>query len=230
MSVRLSEGISACRLLMLRGRINHSIDFKVGTMITPNPATTPIIIGVRSNARQDKLSSKVHQLQYAKRQQQNSSGSRGSRWDLVRGTTTIETSISESIPLPAWHVQKTRSEIQLDDSTLQAEYEDARMCIRLVAGMQTQCIANGGIVHPKTRHCLREVLRTKAAKDEIELEECRLKGGERVVDLVLTDATITLLPFSSVTPPSPDDMSTAVSHIYTEEEDDDDDCVFSLEL
>lgn len=173
-----------------------------------------------------------------KRQRQNSS--HDGYWDLVRpshhpkttGTTTnTESSTSASIPLPAWHVQKTRSEIQLDDSTRQAEYEDTRMCLRLVAGMQTQCIANGGIVHPKTRNCLLEVLRTKAAKDERELVECRMNGEERAVDLVLTDTTtITILPFSTMTPPSPDDMSIAVSHIDTEEQDDDDDCVFSLEL
>jgi hypothetical protein len=58
-----------------------------------------------------------------------------------------------------------------------------------------------------------------------------MKGEEQFVDLVLTDTTtITLLPFSSVTPPSSADTSIAVSHIDTEEQDDEDDCVFSLEL
>jgi hypothetical protein len=57
-----------------------------------------------------------------------------------------------------------------------------------------------------------------------------MNGEERVVDLVLTDTTITLLPFSTMTPPSPDDKSIAVSHIDTDEQDDYDDFVFSLEL
>ena len=42
------------------------------------------------------------------------------------------------------------------------------MCVRLVAGMQSQCIKSG-YVHPLTEHSLQEILRTKAA-DERELE------------------------------------------------------------
>lgn len=194
-------------------------------MITPTPAITHII-GVRRNSRQGDIKSLPPQ--HASQRQSSSIC-----WDLVRPhhpeTPDITTAISASIPLPAWHVQKTRSEIQLDDCTRQAEYEDARLCIRLVAGMQTQCIANGGIVHPKTRHCLREVLRTKAAKDEREMMECRIKGEERVVDLVLTDTTITLRSFSAVTPPC-DNMNNMSTVEDTEEQDNDDDCVFSLEL
>ena len=75
---------------------------------------------------------------------------------------------SASIPLPKSHVHRTRSELQLADDVERAEFEDARMCVRLVVGMQSQCIKSG-YVHPLTQQSLHEVLRTKAA-NERELE------------------------------------------------------------
>lgn len=59
--------------------------------------------------------------------------------------------------------------------------------------------------------------------------ECRIKREERVVDLVLTDTTITLRPFSAVTPTCDDIHNMSIVE-NTEEQDDEDDCVFSLEL
>ncbi len=75
---------------------------------------------------------------------------------------------SASIPLPKSHVHRTRSELQLADDVQRAEYEDVRMCVRLVVGMQSQCIKSG-YVHPLTEQSLQEILRTKAADDR-ELE------------------------------------------------------------
>ena len=76
--------------------------------------------------------------------------------------------LSASIPLPKSHVHRTRSELQLADDVQRAEYEDVRMCVRLVVGMQSQCIKSG-YVHPLTEQSLRHILRTKDA-DEHELE------------------------------------------------------------
>jgi len=59
-------------------------------------------------------------------------------------------------------------ELQLAEDVRRAGYEDVHMCVRLVVGMQSQCIKSG-YVHPLTKHSLQEILRTKAA-DERELK------------------------------------------------------------
>lgn len=67
---------------------------------------------------------------------------------------------SASIPLPQSHIHRTPSELQLADDTLRAEYEDVRMCVRLVSGMRSQCLVSG-YVHPRTMQSVRDILKTK---------------------------------------------------------------------
>jgi len=77
--------------------------------------------------------------------------------------------LSASIPLPKSHIHRTPSELQLADDILRAEYEDVRMCVRLVSGMQTQCLASG-YVHPRTMQSVQDILKTKRANTN-QLEE-----------------------------------------------------------
>ena len=123
-------------------------------MITP-PSPRPL--GLSSNA----LFSSSLRSQPNRHQQHHPS------MHLLRRSCN-ERPLSASIPLPKSHVHRTRSELQLADDVRRADYEDVRMCVRLVAGMQSQCIKSG-YVHPLTKHSLQEILRTKAA-DERELE------------------------------------------------------------
>ena len=76
---------------------------------------------------------------------------------LWRSCNDQQQLLSASIPLPKSHVHCTRSELQLADDVQRAEYEDVRMCVRLVVGMQSQCIKSG-YVHPLTEQSLREIL------------------------------------------------------------------------
>ena len=163
--------------------------------------------------------------------------------------------LSASIPLPKSHVHRTRSELQLADDVRRAEYEDVRMCVRLVVGMQSQCIKSG-YVHPLTEQSLREILRTKAA-DERGLER-KLREHHRAAtaaeptddddDWEVSYLGAATSENSSInTPPGrpwhtvgtssgapalvkyPSDGS-MVSNFSSEEYPEDDDCVFSLEL
>ena len=163
---------------------------------------------------------------------------------------------SASIPLPKSHVHRTRSELQLAEDVRRAEYEDVRMCVRLVVGMQSQCIASG-YVHPLTKHSLQEILRTKAA-DERELER-KLREHHRAAAAtepmeeddddceVSYHGKATADENSWVNPPprpchptgtslrapalvkTPSEGS-MISNFSSEEYHEDDDCVFSLEL
>merc|ERR1719203_1957761 len=74
----------------------------------------------------------------------------------------LSVSLSASIPLPKSHIHRTRSELQLADDMVRAEYEDVRMYARLVVGMQSQCLQSG-YVHPLTRKSLQDILKTKQA-------------------------------------------------------------------
>ena len=87
---------------------------------------------------------------------------------LRRSCNDRQQLLSASIPLPKSHIHCTRSELQLANDVQLAEYEDVRMCVRLVVGIQSQCIKSG-YVHPLTEQSLQDILRTKAA-DEHELE------------------------------------------------------------
>ncbi|KAL3823667.1 hypothetical protein ACHAXA_009772 [Cyclostephanos tholiformis] len=92
---------------------------------------------------------------------------------------------SAAIPLPKSHVHRTRSELQLADDVQRAEFEDTRMCVRLVVGMQSQCIKSG-YVHPLTKQSLQEILRTKAANDH-EIERKLREHNQR--DAATAEAT-----------------------------------------
>ncbi|KAL3757575.1 hypothetical protein ACHAWU_006020 [Discostella pseudostelligera] len=72
--------------------------------------------------------------------------------------------LSASIPLPPSHIHRTPSELQLADDILRAEYEDVRMCVRLVSGMRSQCLASG-YVHPRTMQSVHDILKTKRANE-----------------------------------------------------------------
>ena len=87
---------------------------------------------------------------------------------LRRSCNDRQQLLSASIPLPKSHIHCTRSELQLANDIQRAEYEDVRMCVRLVVGIQSQCIKSG-YVHPLTEQSLQDILRKKAA-DEHELE------------------------------------------------------------
>lgn len=76
--------------------------------------------------------------------------------------------LSASIPLPQSHIHRTPSELQLADDILRAEYEDVRMCVRLVSGMRSRCLVSG-YVHPRTMQSVQDILKTKRA-DENQLE------------------------------------------------------------
>ena len=78
---------------------------------------------------------------------------------LRRSRDDRQYSLSASIPLPKSHVHRTRSELQLADDVQRAENEDVRMCVRLVVGIQSQCVKSG-YVHPLTEQSLKEILRT----------------------------------------------------------------------
>ena len=91
------------------------------------------------------------------------------------GSSSSISSSSISIPLPATHIHRTRSELQLADEVLRAEYDDVRMYARLVVGMQNQIARdfrdNGGVVHPLFKKSLQGVVRTKQARyDELDAE------------------------------------------------------------
>ena len=91
--------------------------------------------------------------------------------------------LSASIPLPKSHIHRTPSELQLADDILRAEYEDVRMCVRLVSGMQTQCRASG-YVHPRTMQSVQDILKTKRANTN-QLEEEQYHHHQPVVVLPL---------------------------------------------
>ena len=87
-----------------------------------------------------------------------------------RGSSSI------SIPLPATHIRRTPSELQLADEVRRAECDDVRMYARLVVGMQNQIARdfrdNGGVVHPLFKKSLQGVVRTKQARyDELDAED-----------------------------------------------------------
>lgn len=94
--------------------------------------------------------------------------SQPNRHHLVRRMYSDQQPLSASIPLPKSHIHRTHSELQLADDVQRAERVDFRMCVRLVVGMQSQCITSG-YVHPLTEQSMQDILRTKAA-DEHELE------------------------------------------------------------
>jgi len=157
---------------------------------------------------------------------------------------------SASIPLPKSHVPRTRSELQLADDVRRAEYEDVRMCVRLVVGMKSQCIKSG-YVHPLTEQSLRHILRTKAA-DEHELERklrehhraaAAAKPMEEDDDWEVSYHRKATGENSSIDPCHPAGTSSGVpalvkstsdgsmiSNSSSEEYPEDDDCVFTLEL
>ena len=158
--------------------------------------------------------------------------------------------LSASIPLPKSHVHRTRSELQLADDVQRAEYEDVRMCVRLVVGIQSQCVKSG-YVHPLTEQCLREILRTKAA-DEHELER-RIRELHRAAAAAEPmeeedDWEVSYHGNETGEKPSTDPCHPAgtpsgapalvksprdgsmISNSSSEEYPEDDDCVFALEL
>jgi hypothetical protein len=94
--------------------------------------------------------------------------SQPNRHHLVRRMYSDQQPLSASIPLPKSHIHRTHSELQLAVDVQRAERVDFRMCVRLVVGMQSQCITSG-YVHPLTEQSMQDILRTKAA-DEHELE------------------------------------------------------------
>ena len=124
------------------------------TMITP-PSASPL--GLSSNAL---FSYSLHSKPNCHQQHHPS-------MHLLRRSSNNRP-LSASIHLPKSHVHCTRLELQLAEDVRRAGYEDVHMCVRLVVGMQSQCIKSG-YVHPLTKHSLQEILRTKAA-DERELK------------------------------------------------------------
>jgi len=125
------------------------------------------------------------------------------------------------------------------------------MCVRLVVGMQSQCIKSG-YVHPLTEQSLRQILRTKAA-DEHELER-KLREHNRAAaaaaepmeeddDWEVSYHTKATGEKSSIDPCHPAGTSSGVPALVkstsdgsmitnssSEEHPEDDDCVFTLEL
>ena len=169
---------------------------------------------------------------------------------LPRSRDDRQYSLSASIPLPKSHVHRTRSELQLADDVQRAENEDVRMCVRLVVGIQSQCVKSG-YVHPLTEQSLKEILRTKAA-DEHELEG-KLRELHRAAAAAEPmeeedDWEVSYHRNETVEKPSTDPCHPAgtpsgapalvksprdgsmISNSWSEEYPEDDDCVFTLEL
>ena len=140
---------------------------------------------------------------------------------------------SASMPLPKCHIHRTLSELQLVERTRQAEYEDAMMYARLVAGMASQCMVRG-YVHPLTKKSIQDIIRTKQADEEDLLKvheedledddnDWGLSYDERLDDQERGDGpgwVSTPLPCHSV--------GTAPMVVKTHRQDDK--CMFSLEL
>ena len=79
---------------------------------------------------------------------------------------------SAPISLPASHVRRTPSELQLEADTLHAEYKDVVMYSRLITGMHTQMLSRSDPrnIHPLTSKSMVGVFKTKQANDD-ELEQ-----------------------------------------------------------
>lgn len=167
-------------------------------------------------------------------------------------TATDTQHLSASIPLPKSHIHRTRSELQLADDMLRAEYEDVRMYARLVVGMQSQCMVSG-YVHPLTKKSLQDILKTKQADDETlkkfdnQIEEDGEWGlsytpedlDENSVDTPLPAHPLGIAvgrPTIVKTPSNGSLMSNLSRPNSTENlshddpQEDEDECVFSLEL
>lgn len=148
---------------------------------------------------------------------------------------------SSIIPLPASHIRRTPSELQLVDETRRAEYDDVRMYARLVVGMQSQCVGRG-YVHPLSKKSLAGVVRTKQT-DHDDLEKTLNSYDQDYYDqddggwemnLIDEDQDENSSENSlwSTRPPSKSESDGSLS---TRESirnfgEDDDECVFSLEL
>ncbi|KAL3803918.1 hypothetical protein ACHAW5_010688 [Stephanodiscus triporus] len=171
------------------------------------------------------------------------------RLHLVRHMHNDQQPLSASIPLPKSHIHRTHSELQLAEDVQRAEKVDVRMCVRLIVGMQSQCITSG-YVHPLTEQSMRDILRTKAA-DEHELEG-KLREHHRAAAELLEDddgwevsyydngkaaedvsgqscrpmGTSSRAPISVKTPSN----GSVISNSSSEEYPEDDEFVFSLEL
>ncbi|KAL7461035.1 hypothetical protein ACHAXS_001471 [Conticribra weissflogii] len=68
---------------------------------------------------------------------------------------------SASIPMPTSHVQRTFSEIQLEQDERMAELREGQMYHRLLTGMLRRCQEVG--CHPKTTMSVQSIIQTQAA-------------------------------------------------------------------
>ena len=107
--------------------------------------------------------------------------SRNNNSMTLKPALTHDPPLSSSIPLPKSHIHRTPSELQLVDDTRRADYEDARLYARLVAGMRSRCLATG-YVHPLTRKSLLGIYQTKQATDDEDTEEIRINPQDQEED------------------------------------------------
>lgn len=126
--------------------------------------------------------------------------------------------LSASIPLPASHIRRTPSELQLAADVRRAEVEDGQMYARLAAGMRSQCLA-AGRVHPLTWRSLRDLQRTQQADGDWELSHCAEEEDGASADAPRLVRT-----------PSEGSLISHLSGGGREGPEDDDEGVFSLEL
>ena len=103
--------------------------------------------------------------------------------DMVPMSTS--TMPSDPISFPETHIQRTRSELQLEADTLHAEYKDVVMYSRLMTGMHSQiqrrCMISGengeASVHPLSWKSIHGIVKTKQANDH-ELEQQQHDDGD----------------------------------------------------
>ena len=141
---------------------------------------------------------------------------------------------SASIPLPQTHIHRTPSELQLADDIIRAEYEDVRMCVRLVSGMRSRCLVSG-FVHPRTMQSLQDILKTKYANENQlehtsegeEDDDCGwgFAYEEEEVDEISAEAQKLCDPVGMMS-----STRTARRESSGSENLEEDECVFSLEL
>lgn len=153
----------------------------------------------------------------------------------ITSTTSSSELYSKPVKIPASHIRRTPSELLLEELTLHAEWEDARMYSRLVCGMYDQLRRRSAVsgeedgdinvMHPLSRKSLQGIVKTKHACDqELKLDDVNTTADYGCcwdLDAENKDS-IPLLKSSTLLSSKP--VQDTANHERC------DDCVFSIEL